>query len=461
MRALTASFAVLFVLACVASCVAASVAANGESKRGVSIPMGRHPHTFIPNGVRDTTSHRGIGNAVPMNGGILNFGAFFINISVGSGAGKSYFNTIVDTGSSNTAVPSFGCKTCGTSAVYQADLSPTARKLSCSSPMCTNCVPTPVGMADNALAKGRFALSNSTTCPYEAPGCRDDACTFSISYGGSSTSTGGNIGQDVMCLGDRCATGYVDRILDQWPAATQPTGILGLAFPANACNPTCQPTILDSLVDAGALRPEENLFGMCLTQVSGGVMDLGWYDKNKFDGELQWAPVVKQHWYNLDFKSMLVGNVTLDIPEFLFNLRNDGIGGFPDSGTTTVLVSPYAFQTFSSFMQANYANLQPYLNELLAGNCVTLNDTTIISQFPRVSFTVRSTKADGSTFAIGLDGADYVMEAQPGSNQYCLGISGVPSIGVIIGDIALARYYVVYDRHQARVGFAPIKKCVA
>lgn len=387
------------------------------------------------------------GNSIPMNGGVLTLGAYFMELTVGTGAGQQTFDVIVDTGSSNTAVPSVGCTTCQSSALYNASASPTASSLACSAPMCQSCAPVAVGtdvVPPNA---------NLSTCLYGGPTCSAGQCGFGISYGGSGTATAGTIVQDIACFpGGLCSSIYLDQITAEYPASTLSTGILGLAFPANSCSPTCQPTILDSFVAGGALAAEADLFGMCLTPADGGILDLGALNASRYYGELLYTDIVHEGWYNIAVRDIFVGAQSLGVPEFLYLATVDSLGAFVDSGTSVILVAPYAFTVFQQIM---VGLALPQVDALFSGSTCANLTAAEVAQYPDVSFLIKGA-AGQPDFNVSLAGANYLM---PVNGLKCLGVAGVPSIGVILGDVIMTNYYIAFDRVNSRLGFAPIKLC--
>jgi hypothetical protein len=289
-------------------------------------------------------------------------------------------------------------------------------------------------------------------------------CKFSISYGGSSTFTAGTTVRDVVCIAGYCAEAYVNQFEGQYPSATQPTGIIGLAFPANACNPTCQPTLLDALVAGGQLPPQSNLFGMCLTGANGGLIDFGTVNASRFYGTVAYTPIVSQKWFNIEVRDIEIGGVSIGVPAFAYQIRNDAIGSFVDSGTGTVLVSPYVYSVIQSVFLSTYGTLPgvQVLFSLQGSQCTAFANATIdIAQFPPISFVLAGSNG-AEDFRVTMRGSDYVMPVMLPENantMYCLGIQGVASIGVILGDIIMQNYYIVFDRVNIQLGFAPIRSC--
>lgn len=391
--------------------------------------------------------------SIPMNGGIFTVGAYFAEVSAGTGAGKATFDAIVDTGSSNTAVPAVGCPTCQTPApLYNITASPTGSYLGCGTDFCQNCIPVNIG--SNTLPPG----SNTTGCHYGTPSCETatGSCEFAISYGGSSSALQGVIGQDVVCLGNGglCGNAFVDLIRNEYPTGTISTGIIGVAYPANACNPSCQPTLLDSFVADGVLQPQENMFGMCITTTQGGAIDLGYVNSSRFYGDLVYTPIVSAQWYNIEVRDIAMDGVSIGVPSIFYKISNDGIGAFVDSGTGVVLVSPYTFQVMQQIVATRYTQF-PLLNQLFNGLCPAVNASQKAA-FPVFSF-VLAGMPEQPDVTVRMNAEDYLLPA--GNGTFCLGISGVASIGLILGDVIMAKYYIVFDRAGGRLGFAPLKDC--
>ena len=385
------------------------------------------------------------GSAVPISGGTLTLGSFLIDVTVGTGAGKKTLPLIVDTGSANLAVPSDYCPNCGAGKApfFNHTASPSYTPLGCGAPACGVCV---VGGE-----RGEGCIGLEDVC--DANNAAN--CGFGISYGGSSSGLEGTLGTDVACLGgddSLCAKTNVGLISNSVVFAQDGpdfTGILGLSWETNACNPTCIPTAWGDVAKANGLP---DLFGMCLTQTAGGAIDFGGINASRFSGDLAWAPVTTQRWYNLHVQGIAVGGNKVDVPSWFFSTRNDAIGSFVDSGTTVVLMGPVIFDQFASTFTAAYPSL-PGLKSILGGQCVS-KDSINVASYPNVVVSLAG--EDGASVDISIPPSSYLMDA---GSVYCPGIAGgVPSLGVILGDVALENYYVVYDRANTRVGFAPLVK---
>ena len=425
----------------------------------VPIKLHRPPHTFESNGLSQEANHKkihgagrkSVGRHIPMSGGILTLGAFFLDLTVGTGAGQQKFAVIVDTGSSNTAVPAVGCTRCATNQLYNASMSPTSRPLACSDPMCTNCIPIPVGSAS--------VPSGDQKCQYGNAVCYNDMCGFGFAYGGGGTGTEGTIVTDVACLanGTYCARIYLDQLQNEFPTGTQSSGILGLAYGGVACNPTCQPPILDAMVANGTLPANEDLFGMCLTKANGGIMDLGALDTTRYTGTMKYTKVVSDSFFSIEVKDILIGNISIGVPRLFYKIHNDVLGSFVDSGTTVVLVGPYAMQRITDVMLENFPHL-PHVDAIFGqGACVNFTNPNYVNLYPTISFVIEGLEGTNGDFTVSMDGTNYLLAS--GGTLYCPGIAGVPSIGVILGDVIMANYYIAFDRQNKKLGFADVQNC--
>jgi len=438
--------------------VLVAVAVEAADHHKTSMAVKRHKPQFrsgeddemegLAASVRPSSSGRGRYRAtqtIPMGGDYLTTGAYYCDVEIGSPS--KTFSVLVDTGSSNLAVPSSACTNCGSNpgtVTYDPSDSSSSDIPACTSTFCQTCIP---------------AGSDATECSFGEPECdasKSGGCPFGITYGGGSSALGGEYATDKVCLGSACADGAaVGQILDEvYFESTQGPflGILGLASSANACNPSCVPTLLDSLVEAEAT---ENEFGMCFT-TEGGVIDLGFANASRYEGELSYVPIVRPTWYELPLIDVLVGTTSVGAPEFLFTATNDVIGSFIDSGTSVLLFGPAIASAIQNIFQTVYADLpgmSTNVDNFWNGNC--FNNSVIepkIDEYPDLVYVFSG--EDGVDVTIPVAADAYLMLVD---EMRCLGIAGVPSLGAIMGDIFLQSVYAHYDRENERVGFAPAK----
>jgi hypothetical protein len=191
---------------------------------------------------------------------------------------------------------------------------------------------------------------------------------------------------------------------------------------------------------------------MCLTPSDGGVLDLGQLNSSRYYGELLYTDIVHEGWYNIAVRDIFVGAQSLGVPEFLYLTTVDSIGAFVDSGTSVILLAPYAFTVFQQIM---VGLALPQVNTLFSGSTCANLTAADVALYPDVAFTIKGS-AGQADFNLSLPSANYLM---PVNGLVCMGVAGVPSIGVILGDLIMENYYIAFDRVNSRLGFAPIKSC--
>lgn len=133
------------------------------------------------------------------------------------------------------------------------------------------------------------------------------------------------------------------------------------------------------------------------------------------------------------------------------------------SGTSIILTSPLIYQQLVSVFQSNYAFLPginktlPSGNGLLVGTgCITYAEMgSYLSSFPSITFRASSVE-HGKFVDLPVYAYQYLLNT---NGQYCMGIQQTTGIGIVLGDVFLTSYYVVYDRANSRLGFAPLSNC--
>jgi len=231
----------------------------------------------------------------------------------------------------------------------------------------------------------------------------------------------------------------------------------GLAYDFNSCNPSCQTPIFDQI---STLFQIPNLFSICLTPSSGGVLDLGFVDANKYNGIIMWTPISMKRWYNMNLLDIRVNGQSIGVPPFLYYTTNDVIGAFIDSGTSIILINPYAYQSLSQLFEQKYCNLPGVCNGQLlttdGGGCI--NDTEMgnnLLMFPNLEF-IFPDSGSASTFTLTVPPTSYFLHT---NNNYCLGLGPAIGVGAVLGDVFMQNFYIVHDRINSRVGFANLKSC--
>jgi len=393
------------------------------SQKPSSLKLSRLPDKWTFDSTPNLTYKKSLaGSSVPMSGGYLTIGSYYSVISIGKP--PQFFTVLMDTGSSNLAVPLIGCSTCGgTAGIPQFDpaKSETFKPLPCSDPKCLKCSPDDY-------------FRNTSKCTFGHPFCANNGtCGYGITYGGGSSGISGFVGLDTVCFGGYCIDQHnVIFITRETPTASFSEapidGIIGFAYEMNACNPTCTSLIYDDISTQYSLP---NIISMCLTPSNGGIVDLGVIDSNKYTGQIMYSPVTQERWWNIHILDVLVGNNSLDIPDFFYWTTNDVIGGFVDSGTSIFLVAPIVFQSIQTIFQTKYTSLPGVMTVLFNGGCVSDEQMgNQLPNFPTISVVIPD--ENGVSFTLSMPPQSYFLHTQ---QTYCLGIAGNPGTGIILGDV--------------------------
>eukprot|EP01095_Lingulamoeba_sp_RSL-Kostka_P017679 TRINITY_DN9359_c0_g1_i1.p1 TRINITY_DN9359_c0_g1~~TRINITY_DN9359_c0_g1_i1.p1 ORF type:complete len:448 (+),score=160.76 TRINITY_DN9359_c0_g1_i1:29-1372(+) len=384
-------------------------------------------------------------SSVPMGGGLLTLGTYIANVTVGT-PGKE-FGVIIDTGSSNFALPSIGCEDCKTQNLFNPSSSSSFTGMPCNSADCQKCTPSTTSCTDCSVFFG------DSYCSTNQP----SNCGFGITYGGGSSALGGYYGYDELCLGDVCSNVTVGMIQTETPAGSfnaGPTaaGILGLASPYNACNPSCVEVVFESLVNNN--KDLDNVFGVCITEENGGQLDLGYINQTRVSTPLEYVPMTFDRWYNIGLKDIQIGSNSINIPKYLYTTTNDVIGSFVDTGTSVLILGPASFDNFQSTFQEHYSNLPGVTGAgfFSSVGCITHQHMgNNLNNFPDVTMVFKG--ENGKDVSIPIKPSTYLLDV---GDLYCLGIVPTPSIGAVLGDVFMMNYYIVFDRENLRLGFSPL-----
>jgi hypothetical protein len=419
-----------------------------------SIPMHRAAHRFDKQ--RPQLLHRNkymapnglaVGSSIPMGGGWLTLGAYYLNVSVGSP--PQVLPMLVDTGSSNTVMPATtSCPTCS-GPFFNPAQSSTARPIGFPSATCNVCSP-----------PGDF--NTTTRCVYGEPFQArvggfgsTPTCGFGVTYGGGSSEIGGGLFTDDVSFGGLSLQSAPLGLITSTAPNGAFGGLIGFAYEFNACNPTCSAVIPDLLASKYGMS---NVFYMCVTNTNGGVIDMFAPNTKRYAaGTMNYTPITLPSWYNINPMDVLVGGVSLGLPPWMYYQTNDVIGSFVDSGTSVILMSPLAFASVQNIFQSKYGSLPGVNNTdgFFAANpgCVSAKQMgTHLSSFP--IFSVVLPGANGAnSFAINVPPTAYLGFSD---GQYCLGLGQAIGVGLILGDAAMLDYYIAFDKQNSRLGFAPL-----
>jgi len=335
---------------------------------------------------------KAVGHGVPLTD-YMN-AQYFAEINIGTPPQK--FTVVLDTGSSNLWVPSTHCSS-----------------IAC-------------------FLHRRFDSTKSSTF-------QENGTSFAIKYGTGSLE--GIISNDVVSIGDLTIQKQDFGESTSEPGITFAVGkfdgIMGLGYSNIAVNGVVPPfynMVQQKLVDFPMFS---FWFGDVNKGTEGGEVIFGGFNATRFKGDLTFAPVVRQGYWEVALDTLIFGGEDLALK---------GHTAAIDTGTS-LIAAPRE--------QADMINAKIGAKKNVLGQYTV--DCSLIPQMPALSFVFA-----GKEFKLLPD--DYIIKiaSSPigGGRQQCIsgfmGIDMPPNLGNlwIVGDVFLRKYYTVYDLGRNRVGFA-------
>lgn len=245
-----------------------------------------------------------------------------------------------------------------------------------------------------------------------------------ITFGTGEVS--GKFYEDQFCLGDACSTVRfvgATQETDQPFMATQFDGILGLGFSDLSMGPGFN--IIEDIKKSGSLM--KNQFSLYLSDEGESEISFGGYKPEYIVGDLTWAPVNKQSYWQVAIEDITFDNVPTGMC---------GVAGCQvavDTGTS-LLAGP------TEIMEA--------LDDKLG----VKSDCSNFDSLPLLGFSI-----DGTV--LNLRPADYVDRTDEGCSTALMTLDVPPPKGplFIFGDPFLRRFATVYDMDGPSVGFGVAK----
>lgn len=374
-------------------------------------------------------------HVVPMHGGMVKVGEYYARIKLGG----QMVRTQIDTGSATLAAPMGTCHNC-----LRGDH---RYKLSAS-----------VGGKGEVISCGDDSICTRNKCsPSKCGGCsplraccaklRKDQCGFHLHFGDGSGAEGFLV-RDEMEWGGLSFPVVFGGINQDSPDFERPQvdGILGMAYPRLACNPSCVKPVFESMVEHLRMR---KVFQICITADSGKIV-LGDWDKSLMREPPKWVDMALSQpatYYSVKLSGkLMVNSRPLDLPEY-----NTAV---VDSGTTLLVFSSAAFEALKKHLQTYYCDV-PGLCGMFTwfrpGHCARIPAAS-----RRKLPTLRFKLAGGFVVLIGPD--DYLIHnGAHGPETWCVGIMALPGFGggidVIFGNTVMKKYVTIYDRERSRLGF--------
>ncbi|KAM6458116.1 pepsin B-like [Liasis olivaceus] len=208
-------------------------------------------------------------------------------------------------------------------------------------------------------------------------------------------------------------------------------GILGMAYPPLAF--WGSQTIMQQMVNQGQLS--EPIFSFYFsrepTNQYGGELILGGVLDRLFTGEISWAPVTEQMYWQIAIDEFAIGNQAT-------GWCSGGCQAIVDTGTFLLAVPQQYIGTFLNTLGATESNYE----------FVVPCDK--VPSMPTITFLINGSKFPLPPSAyIAQDGGSCVVAIE---TTYVPSRNGQPLW--ILGDVFLKEYYSVFDLANNRVGFA-------
>ncbi|XP_052670935.1 pepsin B-like isoform X2 [Harpia harpyja] len=314
--------------------------------------------------------------------------SYFGEISMGTP--PQSFLVLFDTGSSNLWVPSIYCQT----------------------PACSN--------------HAKFNPSESSTFI-------SNGQSYTLSYGSGSLTV--VLGYDTLTLQSIVVTNQEFGLSENEPSEpfyyADFDGIMGMGYPSLAVGGT--PTVLQGMLQQNQLTQPifSFYFSRQPTYDYGGELILGGIDTQFFSGDIMWAPVTQEFYWQVAIDEFAIGPSAT-------GWCSQGCQAVVDTGTFLLTVPQ---QYIGSFAQALGAQPTDY------GYAVDCNGT---QSMPTITFVINGAQLPLSPSAYVSNNNGYCTLAI--EETYVPSQNGQPLW--ILGDIFLKEYYTVFDIANNRIGFA-------
>jgi hypothetical protein len=394
--------------------------------------------------------------SVSLGGNVVPDGGYYVDLEIGGQKAAAQ----IDTGSSNLIVPVSGCSSCSSEGMIDISHSSSGAIIPCNSSSCNS------NTCDSELCITGSCSSSSKACCLQTHGV--SGCFFAVIYG-TGAAAGVYFTDTVQIAGltTKATVGGILTNVSDYPVGPA-TGVLGMAFKAASCNPSCATPLFDDLVKTNNI---DNIFSISLRN-EGGTLILGGIDHSLYSGDIHYEPLrhgANSLLYDVQCKGVKVGTS---------DLISTSSGAVVDSGTTTLVFDSKYFRDLKKYFQSKLCDIPNVCSNSSAssetifsgggGACFFFSPSDI-AKFPTITIEL-------SSFQINLEPKDYMLHVPlsdiesgnstipeksrtSSSDAYCFAILDFPGLessegySMILGDTVLKNYYVVFNRENYSVGF--------
>ena len=298
-------------------------------------------------------------------------------------------------------------------------------------------------------------LTNCTSCS------NTNSCSMTITYA-DETQVKGRVYKDLMSISNQTSDIYFAAITQDVNgrfASNLTDGILGLSYDTLKTNDV--PNFMNQIIKGLAIK---DLFSMC-TGYEGGSFVLGAIVDDFHTGDILYTPIVTKGYYSVSMTKIQILNFQKS-----YSIDTSQYEAFVDSGTTLIIL-PFNVYDAIMFNLQNLCASDSVLKNLLCekenifnttDKCIHF-DSNVFSKLPDLRFQFRG-ETPNSVFELTIP-PKYYMRYMPSTEpdyDFCgnFGISYLMNYDyIILGDVFMRSFYVVFDRENQRIGLAYSQNC--
>ncbi|XP_020836058.1 gastricsin-like [Phascolarctos cinereus] len=290
---------------------------------------------------------------------------------------------------------------------------------------------------NSIYCKSEACTTHSQFNPDDSSTFSTDDQTFSIEYGSGSLT--GFFGYDTVTIQGLSISNQEFGLSETEPGSTfvyaEFDGILGLAYPSISAGDAT--TVMEGLLDEDLLSDPVFAFYLSGDESSddGGVLTLGGVDSSLYTGDIHWAPVSEEAYWQIAISGFSIEDEST-------GWCSDGCQAIVDTGTS-LLAAP----------ESIFYDLMEYIGAEEDEDGYYFVSCSSIDSLPTLSFNINDVE-------FPLPPSAYVLEYE---SSYCeVGImatyldSDSGEALWILGDVFLRQYYSVFDLGNNKVGFASL-----
>jgi len=185
------------------------------------------------------------------------------------------------------------------------------------------------------------------------------------------------------------------------------------------------------------------------------VMSLG--DNYWGNSGYKFTPLQDEIWYIIYLEDWLFGGVSLNISAW--DLNDNQV--IVDSGTTLIIVDNQVMTATQNLLTGlcSTTNLVgvcglTYNNSIFNSNCFLMTPAQV-NAFPNMTISMYGSP----NFPLTISPWQYLWQGAGIPNYFCMGIQEMDGLPIILGDVFLQNFHVVFDRYQDAVGFGALTGC--